>query len=253
VITAIIQARMGSTRLPEKTLADLHGKSLLERVIDRAAAIRGVERVVVATTELPEDDPIAACAAGCGIGVYRGPVDDVLARFAGAARMVGASVIVRITADDPFKSPEVCSRVLAEFLRRAPDVDYVSNTVEPTWPEGLDVEVFSRKALERADREAGLRSEREHVTPYIYGHPDRFRNVQVKHSEDLSALRWTLDYPEDLAFARAVYERLDRGPIFDMDSILALLDAEPALKDMNRGFLRNAGYLKSLAEEQSQP
>jgi spore coat polysaccharide biosynthesis protein SpsF len=252
VIAAIIQARMGSTRLPEKTLADLHGKSLLERVIDRAAAIPGVEQVVVATTTLDEDDPIAVCAHRRGIKVYRGSIDDVLARFAGAARMVGASVIVRITADDPFKDPQVCGLVLAEFLRRAPNVDYVSNTVEPTWPEGLDVEVFSRQALDRADREATRQSEREHVTPYIYNHPDRFRNVQVKHTSDLSALRWTLDYVEDLAFARAVYERLDRGTIFGMTEILALLKAEPALQELNRGFLRNAGYLKSLAEEQAQ-
>lgn len=251
MIAAIIQARMGSTRLPEKTLADLHGKSLLERVIERAAAIDGVERVVVATTILDEDEPIAACGARLGVDVYRGPIDDVLARFAGAARSADASVIVRITADDPFKDPAVCGIVLTEFLRRQPYVDYVSNTVEPTWPEGLDVEVFSRGALERADREATLRSEREHVTPYIYNHPDRFSIVQVRHDQDLSALRWTLDYPEDLAFARAVYERLDRGVIFQMDEVLALLESEPSLKELNRGFLRNAGYLKSLAEEQA--
>jgi spore coat polysaccharide biosynthesis protein SpsF len=252
MIAAIIQARMGSTRLPEKTLADLHGKSLLERVIDRARAIPGVERVIVATTTLEEDDPIAGCAARRGVAVYRGAIDDVLARFAGAARRVGAPVIVRITADDPFKDPQVCGVVLAEFLRRAPNIDYVSNTVEPTWPEGLDVEVFSREALERADREATLRSEREHVTPYIYNHPEFFRNLQVKHTRDLSTLRWTLDYAEDLAFARAVYERLDQGAIFGMAEILALLEAEPALRELNRGFLRNAGYLKSLAEEQAQ-
>lgn len=251
MITAIIQARLGSTRLPAKTLVDLHGKTLLQRVIDRAAAIPKVQRVVVATTVLAEDDLVAACAERCGADAYRGSVDDVLDRFLQAARGVGASVIVRVTADDPFKDPVVSGRVLEEFLRRAPDVDYVSNTLEPTWPEGLDIEVFSRDALERAGKEATLKSEREHVTPYIYNHPDRFRIVQVKHTEDLSSLRWTLDYAEDLAFARAVYERLDRGPIFGMEAILSLLHAEPRLADMNRGFLRNAGYLRSLEEDRT--
>lgn len=240
---------MGSTRLPGKTLADLNGKPLLQRVIERSRTIPRVQQVVVATTMLPDDDAVAACAISSGISVHRGSVDDVLDRFVGAARDVNASVIVRITADDPFKDPRVCGLVLEEFLRKAPNVDYVSNTIEPTWPEGLDVEVLSREALEKAWREATLPSEREHVTPYIYKHPDRFRVVQVKHDEDLSALRWTLDYPEDLAFARAVYERLDRGSIFGMDEILALLSAEPELREMNQGFRRNAGYLKSLAAD----
>lgn len=249
MIAAIIQARMGSTRLPGKSLADIHGKPLLQRVIDRTVAIPGIEHVVLATTIESEDDPLVECATKSAISVYRGSVDDVLGRFVGAARSVNASVIVRVTADDPFKDPEVSGRVLAEFLRLAPSIEYVSNTLEPTWPEGLDIEVFSREALERAGREAALRSEREHVTPYIYNHPDRFRIAQVKHSEDLSSLRWTLDYPEDLEFTRAVYARLDCGVVFGMSEILALLNAEPALREMNRGFLRNAGYLKSLAED----
>lgn len=249
MIAALIQARMGSTRLPGKTLADLHGKPLLQRIIDRTLAIPGIERVVLATTTEPDDDALIACATQCGVNFYRGDTEDVLARFVGAARSVDASVIVRITADDPFKDPGVSGRVLAEYLRLAPHVDYVSNTVEPTWPEGLDIEVFSRDALERANREARLTSEREHVTPYIYNRPDLFHLVQVKHTEDLSSLRWTLDYPEDLEFARAVYARLDGGVIFGMNEILALLEAEPALGAVNSGFVRNAGYLKSLGIE----
>ena len=249
MICALIQARLGSTRLPGKTLADICGKTLLQRVVERSRAIPKVSKVVVATTTLAEDDAVAACAIQCGASVFRGAVNDVLDRFVEAARAEGASVIVRITADDPFKDPEICGRVLDEFLRSEPAPDYVSNTIEPTWPEGMDVEVFSFNALQRAAREAVLASEREHVTPYIYNHPERFRIVQVKHSEDLSAIRCTLDYPEDLAFARAVYTRLDDGSLFGVDKILALLDAEPELRKLNRGFLRNAGYLKSLSED----
>jgi spore coat polysaccharide biosynthesis protein SpsF len=249
VIAAIIQARMGSTRLPAKMLSDLHGQSLFSRVVDRTRAIPGVDVVVLATTTEADDDVLVMEAERLGLAVFRGSTDDVLSRFAGAARMVNASIVVRITADDPFKDPHVCGLVLAEFLRRRSGIDYVSNTLEPTWPEGLDVEVFSREALECADREALLPSEREHVTPYIYKHPDRFRHAQVKHGVDLSSHRWTLDYPEDLAFARAVYERLDGKGIFGMDDVMALLDAEPGLMAINQGFLRNAGYLKSLEDE----
>jgi len=249
VICALIQARLGSTRLSAKTLADIAGKTLLERVVLRARAIPGVAAVVVATTTLAEDDAVAQCAVRSGATVFRGSEDDVLDRFVGAARQAEASVVVRITADDPFKDPDVCGRVLREYLVRAPGVDYVSNTLEPTWPEGLDVEVFSRQTLERAGREATLRSEREHVTPYIYKHPDRFRIVQVRHDKDLSAERWTLDYPEDLEFARAVYERFAPRDIFGMDEVLALLDSAPEIRSLNRGFMRNAGYLKSLTED----
>lgn len=249
MIAAIIQARMGSTRLPNKTLEDLHGKTLLDRVIDRAAAIPGVDSVVVATTIEPADDVIEKRCSERNVTVWRGSVDDVLNRFVEAARFVGADVIVRVTADDPFKDPWVAGDVLREFLTHRSEVDYVSNTLEPTWPEGLDIEVFSREALEGAAAEATLRSDHEHVTPFIYNNPQRFRIRQVRHTVDLSSLRWTLDYAEDLAFARAVYTRLDRGDIFSMHDILALLEREPTLGEINKGFTRNAGYAKSLAED----
>lgn len=247
MIVAIIQARQGSSRLPGKVLADLHGKPLLQRVIERAQAIRNVDCILVATTVLPEDDPVVACAIGCGVRVHRGAVDDVLDRFAGAARFVDASTIVRLTADNPLNDPNIAGLVLKRYLDQAHEMDYVSNTIEPTWPDGLDVEVFSREALERTWHEASLQSEREHVTPYIYKHPERFRIDQVKHSEDLSALRWTVDYPEDLTFVRSIYERLDRGDMFGMEEILGLLKSHPELRGLNKGFQRNEGYLKSLA------
>jgi spore coat polysaccharide biosynthesis protein SpsF len=252
VITAIVQARMGSTRLPSKTLADVAGKTLLERVIDRAHVIPRVEQVILATTELPEDDVLLTIAERCGVGVFRGSVDDVLLRFAGAAATADASVVVRITADDPFKDPKVCGLVLDEYLKRVPNIDYVSNTLEPTWPEGLDVEVFSREALDKASAEAKLQSEREHVTPYIYKNPQIFRILEVRHTENLSAMRWTLDYPEDLDFARAVYERLRGTGMFGFTEILDLLAREPELQKINTGFTRNAGYLASLAKDTAQ-
>lgn len=249
-IVGIIQARMGSTRLPGKALADLAGAPFFARVVERMRACETLDALVLATTTDPSDDPLVALATSLGLPVYRGAVDDVLDRFTQAARMVDAHLIVRITADDPFKDPQVTDHAVRLWLNQ-PDLDYVSNTLRPTYPEGLDIEVFTREALERAWREAQLPSEREHVTPYIWKHPDRFRLLNFEHERDLSHLRWTVDYPEDLTFARAVYERLYRpGQVFLMADILRLLEVEPQLAQVNAGFQRNAGYLKSLAEDQ---
>ena len=248
-IVGIIQARMGSTRLPGKALLDLAGAPFLARVIERMQHAETLDALVLATTTDPSDDPLVDLAADLGVRVYRGALDDVLDRFTQAARLADAALIVRITADDPFKDPRVTDHAVRLWLQE-PDLDYVSNTLEPTYPEGLDIEVFTRAALERAWREARLPSEREHVTPYIWKHPDRFRIRNFKGPRDLSHLRWTVDYPEDLAFARAVYERLYRpGQVFLMEDILRLLEAEPQLAQINAGFRRNEGYLKSLAED----
>ncbi len=245
---AIIQARMGSTRLPGKSLVDIAGQPLLGHVIDRAKACRLVQEVVLATTTGPEDAVLIALAEAKGIGSYRGSVDDVLDRFYQAAVAVGADIVVRITADDPFKDPEVMDRVIQRLLDR-PELDYASNTITPTYPEGLDVEVVRFTALARAWREARLPSEREHMTPYIWKNPALFEQENVTHSCDLSKLRWTLDYEADLAFARAVYQRLYTGRVFGMAEILQLLEAEPDLARINTGFERNAGYLKSTRNE----
>ncbi len=251
-IIGVIQARMGSTRLPGKSLLDVAGAPLLARVIERMQACETLDGLVLATTEQPEDAPLVDLALDWGVAVYRGSVDDVLDRFWHAARLADAALIVRITADDPFKDPQVTDRAVRLWLERPDALDYVSNTLQPTYPEGLDIEVFTRDALERAWREARLPSEREHVTPYIWKHPERFRVLNFTHTRDLSHLRWTVDYPEDLAFARAVYQRLYQpGRVFLMEDILALLEREPELARINAGIVRNEGYLKSLAQDSS--
>lgn len=253
MIAAIVQARMGSSRLPGKSAADLHGRSVLQRVLERVAAIDGLDTVVMATTSEPADDVLVAMAEGCGALVFRGPADDVLARHAGAARAVEATTIVRVTADCPLFDPAVGTRVLHAFLQRATRADYVSNTLRPTWPDGLDVEVFSRAALERADREARRPSEREHVTPYIYTQPDRFVLHGIAQDTDLSALRWTIDYPDDLVFLREVYRRLDRGVPFGCAEVLALLREESQLQRINAHHVRNEGYAAARARDAAPP
>ena len=246
----ILQARLGSTRLPAKVIADLSGKPLLARVVERAIRIPGVDQVVLATTRLPEDRKLIAMAKEWDLPTYSGSTEDVLDRYYQAARTFAADVIVRVTADCPLLDPEVSGRVVARF--RQGDVDYSSNVNPPTFPDGLDTEVFSHDALERAWTEARLQSEREHVTPYIRNHPDRFRLANVKNDIDLSAHRWTVDEPSDLVLVRRIYERLSgaAGEPFGMADVLTLLERQPDLREVNAGIARDEGYAKSLREDQ---
>lgn len=249
MIAAIIQARLGSSRLPGKTLADIAERPVLEHVLDRVRHIDRVGRIIIATTENPQDEPIVRFAEENRLPVYRGSEVDVLDRYYRAAAEFGVDTIVRVTPDDPLKDPEVAGKVLDHFLDERPD--YASNTIEPTFPEGLDIEVFSFSALEKAWLEAALPSEREHVTPYIWKNADLFRLVSVVNDRNLSGLRWTLDYREDLEFFRAIFARLYRpGEIFLMGDVLALLEREPWLSEINAGVARQAGYLQSLKMDQ---
>jgi spore coat polysaccharide biosynthesis protein SpsF len=243
---AIIQARMASTRLPGKVMADLAGKTLLERVVERARLAASLDFVLVATSNLSSDDSLASHCVACGIPCFRGSHDDVLDRYHWAAHEIGAEIIVRLTADCPLLDPAVIDRVVETF--QSGDFDYVANTLQPTYPDGLDTEVFGFPALERAWKEARLPSEREHVTPYIWKQPTLFKLGSVKQTVDLSMLRWTVDEPQDLEFVRRIYAELGPGR-FQMADILALLRAAPCLAEGNRGFVRNEGYQKSLRED----
>ena len=244
MIAAIVQARMGSTRLPGKTLADVAGKPMLARLVERARRIPGVERVIVATTEKPADEAILRFAADHGLPAYAGSEEDVLDRVYRAACRYGVAVIVRVTPDCPLLDPTVSGLVVGRFVEAGGSVDYASNTQPPTFPDGLDTEVFSFAALARAWREATAPSEREHVTAYIWKHPELFRLLNVARDPDLSDRRWTVDEPTDLEFARAVYDRL--GETFGVDDVLALLRRQPELEAINRGPARNEGYARSV-------
>lgn len=244
--TVILQARLGSTRLPSKVIADVAGRALLEWVVARARRIPGIDEVILATTERPDDERLVALAKDWNVPTFRGSVDDVLDRYFQTAKAFRSDVIVRVTADCPLLDPAVSGRVVARFQQGG--VDYVSNVHPPSFPDGLDTEVFSFEALEKAWKEAKLRSEREHVTPYIWSHPDRFRLASVSNGTDLSAHRWTVDEPADLTFVRKIYERLGgvAGESFGMADVLRLLDREPELRGINAGIERNEGYTKSL-------
>ncbi|MBN2473902.1 MAG: glycosyltransferase family protein [Pirellulales bacterium] len=234
-VVAIIQARMGSTRLPGKVLSDLCGKSMLARVCDRVRRARRIDRLVVATTREAADQAVVEACDRLRVACFRGSSHDVLDRYCRAARALGADVVVRITADCPLIDPEVVDRVVHAFLEHQPD--YASNTLRRTWPRGLDTEVATCDALERADREATETYARTHVTPYLYRHGKRFRLFSVEGTEDFSDHRWTVDLPEDLEFVRAVYGHLgqpEQPECFSWRDVLQLLTRKPALAEMNR-------------------
>jgi spore coat polysaccharide biosynthesis protein SpsF len=230
---AIIQARMGSTRLPGKVLLDLAGESMLARVVRRAQRIAGIAEVVVATSDLPEEEPLLRHAATLGVRAVRGPADDVLARYRLAVEATRAEAVMRITSDCPLLSPLVSGLVLTEYLLHDGDYDYVSNTMARSWPRGLDTEVIAAEALLAADREAVKPDEREHVTPFIWRQPQRFRCQAVVDRPIRSGLRWTVDQPEDLELVRRIYGAFAGDDRFEYPDVLALLAANPGWSALN--------------------
>ncbi len=222
----IVQARMTSTRLPGKVLLPLAGEPMLARLIERLRRVRRANGIVVATTTNATDDPIAALCAQLGVPCHRGSEQDVLSRYADAARLYGADVVVRITADCPLIDPALIDQLIETYEEG--DSDYVSNMLPPTWPYGMAVEVFSAAALAQAHAEATQAAEREHVTPFLYWHPERYRLRNVASPVDLSRHRWTVDTPEDYELVRRLFDHLmPTQPQFTQADVLALLDQHP--------------------------
>lgn len=238
-VVAIIQARTGSTRLPGKVLEDLAGEPMLARVVTRVRRAT-VDETVVATTGLPSDDVVEELCVERGWPCYRGAAEDVLDRYYQAAGEFGAEVVVRVTSDCPFIDAEVIDRVIEAFKAGRPAVDYAANVLPPrTFPRGLDVEVMTAQALAAAWREDDNPASREHVTPYLYRHPERFALLGVTNLTDLSAHRWTVDTPEDLVFARLVYEALGSDD-FTWHDVLALVQTHPEISAVNKGVRQRA-------------
>ena len=238
---AIIQARMGASRLPGKVLMDLQGRPVLAWILTAADGIAGIDRVCVATSDRDADDAIADWCAGQNVTCHRGPEDDVLARYAGAAKAEKANLVLRLTADCPLLDADVCAQVL--YLLKRSGADYASNVDPASWPDGLDCEAFTATALFEAEAGARRRSEREHVTPFIRNRRHRYQ-VQnlLSPLPGLAAERWTLDTPEDLEFLRAVTARL-KNPSrpSSFAEVLAVLDADPDLRALNADQQRNTG------------
>ncbi len=246
-VVAIIQARMGSSRLPGKSLAEVENHPMLWHVVQRVKRASLVDKVVVATSTAAADDAIEKMCRDSGVACHRGSEQDVLDRFYAAARAEKAAQVVRITADCPLIDPEIIDRVVRRFQRG--DLDYASNVMVRSYPDGLDTEVFSFAALEKAWHEAAKPSEREHVTPYLRSEKFRSANVQSDSSISYQHYRWTVDEAEDLEFVRAVYRAMRDKEFFGTDDVLGLLARQPELEKMNAEIVSNRGYYKSLFED----
>ena len=244
---ALIQARMGSSRFPGKVLEDLAGRPMLWRVAERVRRARSVDKVVIATTDHEIDDPIAEFCEREGISCFRGSEQDVLDRFYRAAKATGADIVVRITADCPLIDPAVIDKVVARFA--GGDCDYVCNVLRYTYPDGLDTEVFSFAALERAWQEARKPSEREHVTPYLRTDKFRIANVESENPVSPDQFRWTVDHPADLEFVRNVYGAFSTSAEFGFQEIFDLLKERPDLATIQAETITNEGYYKSLYQQ----
>lgn len=234
-VVAIIQARMGSTRLPGKVMKEILGKPVILWDLDRISVSKLIDEIVVAIPYGKENDVIVDTIKEYNdkIVTTRGSEDDVMDRYYQAAVQTNADVVVRITSDCPLIDPVVIDNVIKQFLDN--DCDYCSNSLTRTYPCGLDTEVFSFKALEEAWNEATKDYEREHVTPYIIENPDKFKLFNVANDVDLSYLRWTLDTKDDFELISAVYKRIyPKKQLFLMDDILELLDKEMELIDINK-------------------
>jgi spore coat polysaccharide biosynthesis protein SpsF len=228
ITAAIVQARYASTRLPGKVLMELRGMPVLAHVLARCRAVEGVTTVVCATTAGRDTDAIADLAKACGALVFRGSEDDVLGRYVGAARLVEAETILRVTSDCPLIDPQVCAEVLA--LRAAAGADYACNNMPPTWPYGLDCEAFTRAALEQADAQARSAEEREHVTPWLRRHPALRRANLPASRPGLSVHRWAIDLPEYYEFFQALFDRLPPSPALpNWAHIMEVVERDPEI------------------------
>lgn len=245
-VLGVLQARCSSSRLPGKVLLPVLGEPMLARQIERLKRAKRLQRLIVATSRDPSDDALVALCESLGVACFRGSLDDVLDRFYRAAAPWQPETVVRLTGDCPLADPALLDRMLMAF--EAAPCDYLSNALEPTFPDGLDIEIFRFACLEAAWREAEQPAQREHVTLFINRQPERFRIIHFKESPDLSALRWTVDEPADYALVCRIYEALyPRKPDFGTADILAWLAEHPENTTINTQHVRNEGLAKSLA------
>jgi spore coat polysaccharide biosynthesis protein SpsF len=233
-VVMVIQARMSSSRLPGKVLKCVIGRPLLAYQLERLQRVKNVDKIIIATTRNRPDDPIVDFCKKHDLDCYRGDEEDVLSRYYEVAKFHSAQAIVRITADCPLIDPDVVEEVVAYYLSEHPKYDYVSNILNRSYPRGMDTEIFSVEALEKAFHEASSKFEREHVTPYMYQEKDRFCVADVLAVENNSHYRWTVDTQADFQFVREIIETLYPScKTFSMNDVLELLKKRPELSEIN--------------------
>jgi spore coat polysaccharide biosynthesis protein SpsF len=247
MISCIIQARIGSTRLPGKVMEKLtESETVLSHLMNQLQHSKKIDNVIIATTQNQEDDVILNFAKENKINIFRGNSLDVLDRYYQCAKQFSCSSIVRITADNPLIDPNIIDQAIDEFLKQS--VDYISNCNPRTFPYGTEVEIFSFLALEEIWKNAKKHSEREHVTPYFHNNRNKFKISNIEFSENLSHLRWTVDRENDLKLVKKIISEIKKKPIL-MDDIIKLISTKPEILNINKNFIQNEGYLKSLNED----
>lgn len=243
----MIQARTGSTRLPKKVLSKIEGKPLIWHVINRMKKVHGIYQIVLVTTRKKEDEILIRIANKNNILSYTGDTYDVLNRYFQCAVKFDADPIIRITGDCPLIDHTLVKNML-EFYNNH-DFDYVSNTLSPTFPDGLDTEIFSFKTLSKMAKKAKMKSEREHVTSYILNHPKEFKTFNFINETNLANYRWTVDTYSDLKLVRKVYSEMRPRKTFTINHILKIVKKNPTILNFNKGLVRNEEYLKSLKND----
>ena len=245
-INCIIQARMGSERLPGKVLFDLiDGKKSIEFLIDQLES-SNLEQKIVAIPDDNSDDILFDFLNNLKISCYRGSTFDVLDRYYTCAKKFSFKNIMRITGDNPLIDPEIVNDAIEEYCDS--NCDYLTNSIDRTFPNGTEVEIFSFDALEIAWKFAKKKSEREHVTPYFYNNPDKFKIHYFKQQQDQSKFRYTIDMKEDYALVIEILSRIKTRPIKTSD-IIEILTNEPELLKLNSDIMPNEGYIKSINED----
>ena len=243
-VNAIIQARYGSTRLPGKIFMKIDGKPLLWHVVNRLTYSELIDDIVIATTTSPKDDVTEEWCKENRIKYFRGSEEDVLNRYYNAAVAYPCDVIVRVTADDPFKEPNIIDKIIKKLMDE--NLDLACNVFPPSYPEGLDCEVFTFNVLETMEKTTNNSYDREHVTPYIYNNPDKFKIENVSSPRQLSDYRWTIDNQEDYEMVSAVYEKRkkEKEEILLMEEILEILKENPEIPEINSNVKRSGMYQK---------
>lgn len=251
---AIVQARIGSTRLPGKVLYELAGMPMIQLVLSRLDRAARIDRIVLATGEGAANDGLAGVVSDAGYQVVRGPEEDVLRRYLIAAEEAGADIVLRVTGDCPFVDPTVLDALLD--LRDQNELDYATNVKPETWPDGLDASVFTMETLRCADSEAKLLSEREHVVPWMWKQSSleggtRLKALNMAAPEDMSALRWTVDDAADYHLARAMVATLGNSGAVSAGwrDVRSAFEAQSSETRANQASPRDEGYLKSLQRD----
>ena len=249
LIGCIVQARMGSTRLPGKVIMKIENNdTMIDFVIHQLQFSKTLNKIIIATTTLSEDDQIINSLDQKQINFFRGSDQNVLTRFYDCAKFYSLDVIVRITSDCPLIDPQIVDQLIKKFLEG--DCDFVSAGFPRTFPQGsADIEVFSFKTLEKVWLEAKKSSDREHVCTYFYNNPKKFKIKKVPNTSDYSNFKWSVDRENDLKFVKEIVKRIPQRPILT-DYILNLLKNEPELIDINKNFIFEEGYKKSIKEDE---